>query len=115
MIDTSRRTAGRTHAPDHVWVCTFDHRDGTYIWACATEALAYRELAAVCREFWDEAREVDDLGRAAGTAGRLADQPPDDDQEAVEYYFAVMNDSDPGESFQIAALEVVGAAGGADR
>jgi hypothetical protein len=115
MTDTTTRPTAGTAArqPTHVWVCTFEHRDGTDIWACANEALAYRELAEVCREFWEEAREVD--GVLSGAGAGLPVEPPLDDRSAVESYFAVMNDSDPGEWFLIAPLEVVGTGGGEDR
>lgn len=99
----------------HVWVCTFEHRDGIDVWVCAGEALAYRELARVCREFWEEARQLDDaLPRLEGQEP-LPSAPPDEDRAAVEAYFAAMSYDDPPESFLIAAHEVIGAEGGEGR
>jgi hypothetical protein len=114
MIDSPTAEAGARHtsSPPFVWVCTFEHRDGTDVWACATEAIAYRELADVCREFWDEAREVESNWIIHVDGTTLTPEPPDDDRVAVELYFAVMNDSDPGEWFLIAPFDVIGARGG---
>jgi hypothetical protein len=112
MTDNQSVRAGSRSgsAPPCVWICTFDHRDGTDIWACATESSAYRELAGVCREFWEEAREVAAI--VADGDGPFPVGPPDDDRAAVELYFGVMNDSDPGEWFLIAPFDVIGAEGG---
>jgi hypothetical protein len=93
-----------------VWVCVYEHRDGIDVWACETEDIAYRELADVCREFWDEAHEVEDslVERTTGEAP-LPAEPPSEDRAAVERFFAVMNSAHPPEIFFIAAHEIVGA------
>lgn len=93
----------------HVWICTYERRDGTDIWACATEASAYRELARICREFWEEAREVEAAFPEPVDGGPLAAEPPVDDRAAVELYFAAMNEDDPGEWFMVDRFEVIGA------
>jgi hypothetical protein len=116
---TDRRPRRRPSPPaqeaPHVWVCTFEHRDGIDVWACAAEALAYRELANVCREFWEEARAVDRSLIPCEDEEPIPATPPDDDRAAVEAYFAAMNHDDPPESFLIAAHEVIGAEGGGPR
>jgi hypothetical protein len=117
MIDQDRRRhrSPRRQGPAHVWVCAYEHRDGIDVWACAGEEIAYRELAKVCREFWEEAREVDDsLTRLDGDEP-LPLVPPAEDRAAVEAYFAAMNHDDPPESFLVAAHEVIGAERGEGR
>ena len=114
-IATRQPDGSAAGPPTQVWICTFDHHDGIDIWACTTEALAYRELAGVCREVWDEALEVDEVLPASRTLARLPVEPPVEDRAAVESYFSIMNGSDPGEWFQIAPFEVIGAVGGEER
>ncbi len=108
--------AGRSsHPPDAdarplVWACIYEHHDGIDVWVCETEDLAYRELAEICREFWDEAHEVEDsFVEGAAREEPLPAKPPSEDRAAVERYFAVMNGAHPPEIFFIAAHEITGA------
>jgi hypothetical protein len=112
-IDRIPATASHSGKPvPSVWVCTFEHRDGLDVWVCASEELAYGELAEVCREFWEEAREVDRDRLLAEDERQLPPAPPEDDRGAVEEYFAAMIHGSSPESFLIAAHEVIGASGG---
>jgi hypothetical protein len=117
MIERTEE-APDTRAPSvrpHVWVCTYDHRNGIDVWACESEEIAFGELAAVCREFWEEAREVDGSFVPREEDVPFPTDPPADDRAAVELFFTVMNDADPPETFVIAAHEVIGVKRGVRR
>ena len=115
MVEQAETSSDAADVRGHrlVWVCAYGHGDGIDTWVCRTEDIAYRELAAVCRECWDEAQEVEGsfvVPHAAG--GALPAEPPSEDRAAVALYFAVMNDADPPETFVVAAHEITGAPGG---
>jgi hypothetical protein len=109
-----RRPSPRGRDAPHVWICTFEHRDGIDVCACTSEEAAYHELAKVCREFWEEAREVD-RSLVPCKEGPTPATPPEDDRAAVEAYFAAMSCDDPPEAFLIAAHEVIGTSRGEGR
>jgi hypothetical protein len=98
--------------PIEVWVCMFEHRYGIDVWAWGSEEIAYHGLARVCREFWDEAREVEDSFSSPEEGEPLPPTPPEEDRSAVELYFGVMNDADRPESYLIAAHELITGDGG---
>jgi hypothetical protein len=61
-----------------IWVTTVEHKHGTNVSAFTTEELARADLAAFAREWWN------DTG--------LDDEPPTDDNEAIEDYFDAVSD-----------------------
>jgi hypothetical protein len=93
-----------------VWVCVYEHEDGIDVWVCRSEDLAFGELAKVCREFWAEAREIDERYRGREGWEALPEAPPASDRATVDLYFGAMGLDDPPEWHQIDAHTVVGVA-----
>jgi hypothetical protein len=100
-----------TTAPSTVWVCAYDHRHGTDLWACSAEEVAFSVLAAVCRESWQEALQFDRHSTSGEGDDRLPAVPPDDDRTAVELYFAVTTDLIPPETYLIERHGVIRSSG----
>jgi hypothetical protein len=109
MIDKDSPTPspGRTSAIE-IWICTYAHRHGVDAWACESESLAFATLARPCREFWEEAREIEG-SHVRPEEPRLPARPPDDDRAAVDLYFEVQGEAPRPEFFQIEAQQVIGA------
>jgi hypothetical protein len=77
---------------EQVFVCVVGHRHGQDLWVGRTEKAVSEVLADYCREWWDD-------------NVLLKDQPaPDDDNEAIQRYFAVNEDED----FDIYVRNVIG-------
>jgi hypothetical protein len=66
--------------------------DEIEIRVCESQAVAFRELARLCREDWTLARRVDERTPNDGERSKLSPAPPDDDRTAVDCYFAVMRE-----------------------
>jgi hypothetical protein len=94
-----------------VWVCVLESPDASDIWVCRTEDLALRELASVCRLFWEEARALDARLRDDGGPEPLPAVPPDDDRATIDLYFGVMSRGATPETFWLASHPVIGDSG----
>jgi hypothetical protein len=103
-----------THSSGHpsglaVWVCIYEHRHGVDAWACESEDVAFATLAAICREFWDEAREIECAHSLHETESRLPARAPEDDRVVVDRYFEVLADAPQPEFFQVEGHRLIGA------
>jgi hypothetical protein len=109
MTDRFERQPGSRHRSTRpeVWVCVLVNVDGIESWACPSEDLAFRELAAACRGYWDDARDFERRHDQGVERPPLPLRPPNDDRLVVELYFAVMGRALPPEQFQIAARTTV--------
>jgi hypothetical protein len=92
----------------HIWVCTYAHRHGVDGWACESEDLAFATMAGPCREFWEEAREIES-SHVRPEEPRLPARPPKDDRAVVDLYFQVQGEAPRPEFFQVDAQQVIGA------
>lgn len=74
-----------------VWVLDIEHRHGRNVDVYASEAAARAGLIAWVHNWWAEAVGVDaELGD--GRRVTVQSEPPSDDNEAIDQYFAAKND-----------------------
>jgi hypothetical protein len=75
--------AGAVFPHARVQVLTYEHRHGSEAFVYTSEQGARKALAAIAREFWDEARGYDET---------LSERPPEDDATAIRLYFRAQED-----------------------